>query len=182
MDNLKNMITNYFIGGRKMKKLLLVGGSILAVILMIMGSQTSVVGYQTIRTYNGGFIEERLNQKELLFQTIIDLANNKEIQKIVLTYNIFQLGFFPPIIKTTFKFPDVTKRQLQFIYGLGSILKGSINKANSINRINQHWVLSKVDLSTISKTIKENAKFSKEEINYPLWTAIAQKKKLISMA
>jgi len=61
----------------------LIGFSILAVVLLILGSLGNVVGYQTVKTSQPNLIKERNNQKELLFQTVLDLANNKEIQQII---------------------------------------------------------------------------------------------------
>jgi len=59
----------------------LIGVSILAVVILLLGSLVNVVGYQTVQTSQNNLIKEKNNQKELLFQTILDLANNKEIQQ-----------------------------------------------------------------------------------------------------
>jgi len=61
----------------------LIGVSILAVVILLLGSLVNVVGYQTVQTSQNNLIKEKNNQKELLFQTILDLANNKEIQQII---------------------------------------------------------------------------------------------------
>ena len=67
-----------------MKQYPLIGVSICAVVLLILGSLSNVVGYHTVQSSNQSAIKERINQRELLFQTIVDIANNKEIQRIIL--------------------------------------------------------------------------------------------------
>jgi len=73
-----------------MKKYLLIGGSIFAVVLLVLCSLTNVVGFQTVRSSNQKVINDAVDQKELLFQTILDMANNKEIQKVILNSEIRQ--------------------------------------------------------------------------------------------
>jgi hypothetical protein len=106
-----------------MKKLVMAGFSLLAVCLLILGSQMNVVGYQTVQSSNQSVIKERINQKELLFQTICDIANNKEIQRIILKSQMSR-GIFP-----TSEFPVVTKNQLKMMYFLGLILSKVTSKS-----------------------------------------------------
>jgi len=110
--------------GRKvMVKKPLIGVSILAVVLLVMGSLSNVVGYQSVQTSQQNLIKERINQRELLFQTIVDIANNKEIQQIILKSQMSR-GIFP-----TTEFPVVTKNQIRQMYFLGLILSKVISKA-----------------------------------------------------
>ena len=97
--------------------------SILAVVLLVLGSLSNVVGYQTVQSSNQSVIKERINKKELLFQTIVDIANNKEIQRIFLKSQMSQ-GVFPPS-----DIPVVTKNQLNMMYFLGLILSKGISKS-----------------------------------------------------
>jgi len=101
----------------------IIGVSILAVVLIVLGSQSNVVGYQTVQSS----VKERLNEKDLLFQTICDLANNKEVQKTILeSQGMFQNPF--PTSQLT-SFPSITKRQLNLVYHLGVALSEAIGKA-----------------------------------------------------
>ncbi len=110
--------------GKTMKKYcLMIGVSICAVVLLVLGSLSNVVGYQTVQSSNQSVIKERINQRELLFQTIIDIANNKEIQRIILKSQMNR-GIFP-----TAEFPLVTKNQLKMMYFLGLILSKFISKS-----------------------------------------------------
>jgi hypothetical protein len=68
--------------------------SICAVVLLVLGSLSNVVGYQTVQSSNQSVIKERINQKELLFQTICDIANNKEIQRDIRKSHINRNGIF----------------------------------------------------------------------------------------
>ncbi|MBP1662665.1 MAG: hypothetical protein H6P94_914, partial [Thermoplasmatales archaeon] len=67
-----------------MKKSALIGVSLCVVVLFVLGSLCNVVGYQTVQTSQQNLIKEKINQRGLLFQTIVDIANNKEIQRIIL--------------------------------------------------------------------------------------------------
>jgi hypothetical protein len=97
--------------------------SICAVVLLLLGSLSTVVGYQSVQTSQQNFIKERINQRELLFQTIVDIANNKEIQRIILKSQMSR-GIFP-----TSEFPVVTKNQIRQMYFLGLILSKFIGKS-----------------------------------------------------
>jgi hypothetical protein len=105
------------------KKCLAVGISTVSVILLILTSSSNVVGYQTVQSSNQNVIKEKINQKELLFQTICDIANNKEIQRIILKSQMSR-GIFP-----TSEFPVVTKNQLKMMYFIGMILSKVISKS-----------------------------------------------------
>ncbi len=112
-----------------MKKLVVAGFSLLAVGLLILGSQTNVVGYQTVQASQQNLIKERLNQKDLLFQTICDLANDKDIQRAILTSQL-NPGFFNPGMKTLpINAPVLTKRQLEVAYRIGSLLSKTMTKS-----------------------------------------------------
>jgi hypothetical protein len=77
-----------------MDKKPLIGVSICAVVLLILTSLSNVVGFQTVQSSNQKMINDEVSQKELLFQTILDISNNKEIHKIILNSEIRREGFF----------------------------------------------------------------------------------------
>jgi hypothetical protein len=106
-----------------MNKYPVIGGSICAVVLIVLASLTNVVGYQTVQSSNQKIINDEVNQKEVLFQTIVDMANNKEIQKVILDSEITGKRFFDSGMKfSTFTFPVITEKFLKRIYTLGVFL------------------------------------------------------------
>lgn len=116
-----------------MKKWLAIGISFCAMILLVLTSLSNVVGYQTVQTSQQNLIKERINTRELLFQTICDIVNNKETQRILLKSQISR-GLFP-----TTEFPDITKNQLKSMYLLGVLLSKFIttSRIQSIIQDNQ---------------------------------------------
>ena len=92
-------------------------------VLLVLGSLSNVVGYQTVQTSQQNLIKERINHRELLFQTIVDIVNNKEIQRIILKSQMSR-GIFP-----TSEFPVITKNQLKMMYFVGLILSKIISKS-----------------------------------------------------
>jgi hypothetical protein len=123
------------------RKWLAVGVSICAVVLLVLGSLSNVVGYQTVQSSNLSVIKEGINQRELLFQTIVDIANNKEIQRIILKAQISK-GMFPnpdttlPLLNT----PVLTKNQLRYIYFIGLIISKAISKSKIYSMLKQYQV------------------------------------------
>ena len=74
--------------------------------------------------------EVKVDQKELLFQTIVDLANDKEIQRIILKSQISRDGFFNPIVRFSVFSPQIlTKNHLKQIYFIGLMLSKTISKS-----------------------------------------------------
>jgi hypothetical protein len=141
-----------------MDKKPLVGVSICAVILLVMGSLSNVVGFQTVQSSNQSVIKERINQRELLFQTIVDIANNKEIQRIILKSQMSR-GIFP-----TSEIPVVTKTQIRQMYFLGLILSKVINKSK-IHFITQQYQLSNSGMQQgISAVINKDATLNEKII------------------
>jgi hypothetical protein len=51
--------------------------SLCAVVLLALTTLSNVVGYQTVQSSQQQTVQEAVNQRELLFQTICDIANNK---------------------------------------------------------------------------------------------------------
>ena len=97
--------------------------SLCAVVLLVLASLSNVVGYQSVQTSQQNLIKERINQRELLFQTVCDIANNKEIQRIILKSQMSR-GIFP-----TSDIPVVTQNQLKQMYLIGLVLSKFISKS-----------------------------------------------------
>jgi len=121
-----------------MEKYPLIGVSIIAVVLLILGSFTNVIGYQTVQSSNQKLIQDEVNQKELLFQTIANIANNKEIQRIILKSQISRGNFLNPDVRfSVFNTPVLTKNQLKQMYLIGLILSKIISKSRVQSMIQQ---------------------------------------------
>jgi len=128
----------------------LIGVSLIAVILLILTSLTNVVGYQTFQSSQQNLIKERINQREILFQTICDIANNKEIQRIILKSQMSR-GIFP-----TSEFPVLTKNQLRVMYLLGVLLSRFISKSKIQSIIENYQFDNQEMQKEISTVIERN--------------------------
>jgi len=135
---------------------LAIGVSIIAVILLTLTSFTNVIGYQTVQSSNQSVIKERINQKELLFQTIVDIANNKEIQRIILKSQMNR-GIFP-----TSEFPVITKTQIRQMYFLGLILSKVISKSRIQSMLKQYQVHNPKMQKAVSCVIENDAALTEE--------------------
>jgi hypothetical protein len=142
----------FSIGGRKViDKKPLIGVSILAVVLLVLGSLSNVVGYQSVQTSQQNLIKERINQRELLFQTIVDIANNKDIQRIILKSQMSR-GIFP-----TSEFPVVTKNQIKMMYFIGLILLKVVSKSKILSTIGRYQFNNPEMQKKISSGIEKDA-------------------------
>jgi hypothetical protein len=146
-----------------MDKKLLIGVSILAVVLCILGSLSNVVGYQSVQSSNQSVVKERINQKELLFQTICDIANNKEIQRIILKSQLNQEGFFNPDVKISGFTPQVlTKNQLKQMYVIGLVLSKTISKSRIHSMLERYQMNNREIQNEINAVIEKNATLKRE--------------------
>ena len=130
--------------------------SICAVVLLLLGSLSTVVGYQSVQTSQQNFIKERINQRELLFQTIVDIANNKEIQRIILKSQINR-GTFP-----TSEIPVITKQQIRQMYFIGSILSKVVSKSRIHSMVQQYQLLNPIIQGRINGVIDKDVTLSNE--------------------
>jgi len=124
-----------------MQKNILIGVSICAVVLFVLVSLTNVVGYQMVQSSNQKVISDEIDQKELLFQTIVDIANNKGIQQVILKSQITKDDFLTPDMKVLiFNTPLITKSQLKQMYVVGLILSKAISKTKLHSLIERYQV------------------------------------------
>jgi hypothetical protein len=165
-----------------MNKKPLIGVSIIAVVLLVLASLTNVVGYQAVQSSNQKIINEEVDQKELLFQTIVDFVNNKEIQQVILKSQITKDGFFYPYIKVPiFNTPLITKSQLKQMYVIGLMLSKTISKSRMHSiiekyQVNNQWVQKEITVviekdATLNREIKQlsNSKCDCGKENTALW-------------
>ena len=139
-----------------MDKKPLIGISICAVVLLILCSLGNVVGYQSVQNSQQNLIKERINQKDLLFQTIVDIANNKEIQRIILKFQMGR-GIFP-----TSEFPVVTKNQIKMMYFIGLVLSKVISKSRIQSMIQQYQFNNQEMQKEISAVIEKDTIINSE--------------------
>jgi hypothetical protein len=146
-----------------MNKYPLIGISIIAVVFLILTSLTNVVGYQAVQTSNQNIVKEEVNQKDLVFQTIVDIMNNKEIQRIILTSQISRGKFFNPDVRfSIFKNPVVTKNQLKNIYLVGLMLSKVISKSRIHSMIESYRMNNQGMQKEISTVIKKDTTLNAE--------------------
>lgn len=139
-----------------MKKYPLIGFSIAVACLIVFASFTNVVGVVTIKSSNQKIVNEEVNPKELLFQTIIDIANNKEFQKVILIHETKGNGFFNYDLKfLTFTSKILTKKYLNTAYHIGLILSKTISKSKIHSMVQKcqlnYYNLQKKMISLIEK-------------------------------
>jgi hypothetical protein len=139
-----------------MNKYPLIGVSIVAVIVLILASLSNVVGFQTVQSSNQSVIKERINQRELLFQTIVDIANNKEIQRIILKSQMSR-GIFP-----TSEIPIITKNQLKQMYFLGLILSKFISKSRIQSLVGKYQLQNPITQEEINGVIEKDTTLNSE--------------------
>jgi hypothetical protein len=140
-----------------MKQYPLVGVSIIAVVILILASLSNVVGYQSVQSSTQKVINNEIDQKELLFQTIVDIANNKEIQQIILKSQINKDGLFNQDVKfTTINTPVLTKNQLNHMYLVGLMLSKIISKSKIQSMIGKYQFNNQGMQKDITAVIEKN--------------------------
>jgi hypothetical protein len=146
-----------------MKKYPLISISIAVVFLIIVASFTNVVGIQSIESSNNKITTDEVDQKDLLFQTIIDLVNNKDNQKIIQKYQTCRKGFFNPIKKLYgLNYPTITKNQLKKMYSIGLFLSRFISKSKIKSMVQEHQLISPEIQKELSAVIGKDAVLCRE--------------------
>jgi hypothetical protein len=115
-----------------------------------------VVGYQTVQTSNQSIIKERINQRELLFQTIVDIANNKEIQRIILKSQLMNGKF------SVFDIPVFTKTLLKQMYFIGLVLSKGISTSMMQSIVGKYQFNNQKMQKEIESVIEKDAALNKE--------------------
>ena len=135
-----------------MKKYPLIGISIAVVFLIIVASFTNVVGVQTVEQSNNKAMQD---QKDLLFQTIIDIVNDKEVQSVVSKYHS---GLFHKDVQTGV----LTMKQLNSMYLVGSVFSKRVDRLK-VHSLFQNYRLNNQELlDEIDSVIENNAMLNME--------------------
>jgi hypothetical protein len=145
------------IGNSMKKKWLVIGVSICAVVLLVLGSLSNVVGYQSVQTSQQSVIKERINQRELLFQTIVDITNNKEIQRIILKSQINRGVFLNPDVKFS-----LSKNQLRQMFLIGLLLSKFIDKSRMQSMVRKYQLLNPITQEGINGVIEKDVTIRNE--------------------
>lgn len=109
--------------------------------------------------------EEKFNQKELLFQTILDIANNNEIRGVVLKSEMRGSidRFFVPGMKFSIFTPHIlTKKFLNYAYNVGVILSRILNESKVNSIIEKYQVNNKGLQKEITNTINKDNTLNRE--------------------
>jgi hypothetical protein len=146
-----------------MKKYNLIGASIIFVVFLICSSLNNIVGYQAVQASNQKVVHNEIDQKELLFQMTLDIANNREIQKIILFSEIIRGQLFNQDLKFSGFTPNIfTKKYIDAIYHFGLILSKMIS-ISTIHSIFQKYQMSHQSLQKeIAVAIEKNDELKKE--------------------
>jgi|WetSurMetagenome_2_1015567.scaffolds.fasta_scaffold149128_2 hypothetical protein len=105
----------------------------IGIILLFLGVTIApTINFNTVKASQQNLIQERINQRELLFQTIVDIANNKEIQRIILKAQMSR-GVFPES-----ELSVVTKNQIRKMYFLGLILSKVVINSRIQSMVQQY--------------------------------------------
>jgi len=139
-----------------MKKNPLISVCIIAVVFLILGSLSNVVGYQSVQSSKQQIINEEVNQRELLFQTICDIANNKEIQRIILKSQMMNGKFLNSDMTPT------TKKQLKQIYFIGLILSKVISKSKIHSMVQKYQLQNPITQEGINGVIEKDVTLRNE--------------------
>ena len=146
-----------------MDKYPLIGVCICTVVLLILGSLSNVVGYQTVQSSNQKTINDVVDQKELLFQTIVDIAHNKEIQRLIFKSQLNKEGFFNSYDRfPLFNTPALTKNHLKQMYLIGLILSKYISKSKIHTMFEQYQIYNLRIEKEITVVIEKDATFKAE--------------------
>ena len=146
-----------------MKRIKLIGISIVSVVVIILASSSNVVGYQTVQSTNQIKINNEVNQRELLFQTIADIANNKEIQQIILKSQINREDlFFPDEKFPTLNTPILTKNRIKQFYFIGSLFTRMFSKSKMQSMFEQYQFNNQEMQKEITAVIKKDAILDRE--------------------
>jgi hypothetical protein len=129
----------------------------IGIILLFVGVTIApTININTVKASQQNVIKERINQRELLFQTIVDISNNKEIQRVILKSQMSR-GIFP-----TSEIPVVTKNQIRQMYFLGLILSKVISKSRMQSMVQQNQFNNQEMQKEISAVIEKDTIINSE--------------------
>jgi hypothetical protein len=148
-----------------MRKYPIIGGSVFAVVLILFSSFSNIVGYQSIQESNQKILTADTNEKQLLFQTIVDIANTKDIQRVIQGSELIGKRFFNPSMKYSAFIPIVlTKRSLNLTYQLGLKLLKIISTSKVLSMMKQNQVNNRGLLKELTAVVEKDVALKNEMI------------------
>ena len=137
--------------------------SIFCLFLLMFASLNTVIGYQTVQSSNQETINEVKNQKELLFQTIIDMVNNYDIQRIVNQYQMHHRSFFIPDVRfPILNTPVLTKNQLRQMYLIGLMFSMTFSNSKMYSMLERDTMNNRTIQKEITAVIEKDSTLKKE--------------------
>ena len=150
--------------------------SIVVACLIVIATCTNIVGIQTVTSSNQKIIKNNIRQKELSFQTILDIANKRETQNIIqnsetngaLESSSRAPGAKPFLINLKMHFSGLSsssqiliKKYLNHVFKIGLILSKTLS-TSKIHLTHEHYQESNQGLQK-EKTavIKKNDELNK---------------------
>jgi hypothetical protein len=98
-----------------------------------------------------------------MFQTIVDIANNKKIQRVILGSELISKRSFDSGIRfSTLTFPVITEKFLKRAYTMGVILTKTFSKAKMQTIMQQHQVSNQEVQKEITAVIEKDAILNRE--------------------
>lgn len=159
------LIIKLLIGRNNMQKNPLIIQSIAISCIIVFASFTNVIGIHTVKSVNPEIINDKMNKKDLLFQTILDIANNKDIQKLIFHIEMTKKRSFDPIARFSFLTPPVlTNKFLNIAYNIGLVLSKTIS-TSKIHSILERYKINCQDAQKNITTILEKDSVITREIN-----------------
>jgi hypothetical protein len=147
-----------------MKKNQIIIGTIFTIFILICTPVLATILQKENRISNNITRNEiNVDQKELLFQTIVDIANNKEIQKIIYHVKIPDEVFIPNIGLSIFTSRVLTKNDLKHAYNIGSLLLKILGKTQ-VHSLLKRYLINHRTLTEIIAVIEKND-FLKKEVD-----------------
>ena len=107
--------------------------------------------------------ESKVDQKELLFQVILDIGDNREIQKIIMNYELIKGGFYSPGLRFLVFTPQIlTKKELNTAYSISLILSKTLSKSRMHSLLEQHQMIPQKVQKDVTAVLEKNATLNGE--------------------
>jgi len=134
------------------------------IILLFVGVAIAPsVNFNVVNASNNDKRENEISQKDLLFRTILDVANNREIQKIVFSSEMQGGVFLNTDMRFSVFIPQViTKNYLNSAYRIGLILTKTLGVSRIHSIIEKYQVNNQALQKEINAVIQKDVTLNRE--------------------
>jgi hypothetical protein len=141
-----------------MKKDHIVSGAIFSIFILVFTPVMATLSEERPHIRNDIIINEiKINKKELLFQVILNISNNIEIQKIILKSEMRRDGMSFLGIRFSRLVPQIiTKDALNRLYLVGMMFSKNINKSKMHSMITQYQIYNQNLQKEVDNVIEKN--------------------------